>query len=109
MSREAMAIPGLLHGARVYLSGPMYFGGSQHSGTDEGWRYRVTHVLEDHGATVFNPWRSRPSAASATTGVRVSRISRTANASDTTTPRKAPPGVPIAHANRVRCWTSTCA
>ena len=35
----------------------MYFGGSQHSGTDEGWRYRVTHVLEDHGATVFNPWR----------------------------------------------------
>jgi hypothetical protein len=47
----------LLNGARVYLSGPMYFGGSQHSGTDEGWRYRVTEVLEDHGATVFNPWR----------------------------------------------------
>jgi hypothetical protein len=47
----------LLDGARVYLSGPMYFGGSQHSGTDEGWRHRVTEVLQDHGATVFNPWR----------------------------------------------------
>jgi hypothetical protein len=48
---------GFLNGARVYLSGPMYFGGSQHSGTDEGWRHRVTDVLQDHGATVFNPWR----------------------------------------------------
>lgn len=37
----------LLHGARVYLSCPMDCGGSQHSGTDEGGRYRVTHVLED--------------------------------------------------------------
>jgi hypothetical protein len=48
---------GLLNGVRMYLSGPMYFGGSQHSGTDEGWRHRVTEVLQDHGATVFNPWR----------------------------------------------------
>lgn len=47
----------LLSGARVYLSGPMYFGGSQHSGTQEGWRHRVTEVLEAHDATVFNPWR----------------------------------------------------
>jgi hypothetical protein len=35
----------------------MYFGGSQHSGTDEGWRHRVTDVLQEHGAIVFNPWR----------------------------------------------------
>jgi hypothetical protein len=35
----------------------MYFGGSQHSGTDEGWRHRVTDVLHARGAIVFNPWR----------------------------------------------------
>ena len=39
---------GLLNGARVYLSGPMYLGGSQHGGTDEGWRHRVTEALQDH-------------------------------------------------------------
>jgi hypothetical protein len=48
---------GFLRGARVYLSGPMYYGGAAHGGGDQGWRRRVTGVLEELGATVFNPWR----------------------------------------------------
>ncbi|HEY2327450.1 MAG TPA: nucleoside 2-deoxyribosyltransferase [Gaiellaceae bacterium] len=53
-----MAEPGLLDRARVYLSGPMYYGGEAHG--ESGWRARVTDFLEAHGATVFNPWQKPP-------------------------------------------------
>jgi hypothetical protein len=47
----------LLRDARVYLSGPMdYLGGSQKTEAEHGWRKRVADVLEEYGATVFNPW-----------------------------------------------------
>ncbi|HZC75898.1 MAG TPA: hypothetical protein VE220_07990 [Gaiellaceae bacterium] len=47
----------MLNGARVYLSGPMYYGGEEHGEGEGGWRSRVADFLEAQGATVFNPWQ----------------------------------------------------
>jgi nucleoside 2-deoxyribosyltransferase len=57
MPRPADPEPGLLDQARVYLSGPMYYGGEAHGEGDEGWRVRVADFLQAQGATVFNPWQ----------------------------------------------------
>jgi hypothetical protein len=46
----------LLHGARVYLSGPMDFVASRASEKKIGWRNRVAEFLERMGVTVFDPW-----------------------------------------------------
>lgn len=48
---------GLLDRARIYLSGPMYYGGEADGEGEGGWRTRITDFLETHGATVFNPWQ----------------------------------------------------
>lgn len=47
---------GLLHGARVYLSGPMDFVASRAAEKKSGWRNRVGDFLRFLGATVFDPW-----------------------------------------------------
>ena len=57
---EAEHKSGLLDRARVYLSGPMYYGGEAHGDGDGGWRRRVADFLEAQGATVFNPWQKPP-------------------------------------------------
>jgi hypothetical protein len=43
-----------LNRARVYLSGPMYFGGTQHGGTDEG-RTRSVSQIANQGLHGFDP------------------------------------------------------
>ena len=57
---EARHTSGLLARARVYLSGPMYYGGEAHGEGEGGWRTRVADFLESQGATVFNPWEKPP-------------------------------------------------
>src|SRR6476660_4875703 len=47
---------GLLHGARVYLSGPMDFVANREDEKTNGWRARIGNVLRDLGAIVFDPW-----------------------------------------------------
>ncbi len=47
---------GLLHNARVYLSGPMDFVASRAAEKRLGWRNRVGEFLERMGVTVFDPW-----------------------------------------------------
>jgi hypothetical protein len=47
---------GLLHGARVYLSGPMDFVASRAAEKKFGWRNRIGEFLEAMGVTVFDPW-----------------------------------------------------
>jgi len=51
-----MATGGLLHGARVYLSGPMDFVASRAAEKKFGWRNRVGEFLQRMGVTVFDPW-----------------------------------------------------
>lgn len=46
----------LLHGARVYLSGPMDFVASRAAEKQVGWRNRVGEFLEAMGVTLFDPW-----------------------------------------------------
>jgi len=48
--------PGLLRGARVYLSGPMDFVASRAAEKKYGWRTRVGEFLRRFGVTVFDPW-----------------------------------------------------
>ncbi len=48
--------PGLLQGARVYLSGPMDFVASRAAEKNLGWRNRVGEFLQSFGVTVFDPW-----------------------------------------------------
>ncbi|MGO9244581.1 MAG: hypothetical protein ACLQDC_07410 [Verrucomicrobiia bacterium] len=48
--------PGLMQGARVYLSGPMDFVASRAAEKKFGWRNRVGEFLETLGVTVFDPW-----------------------------------------------------
>ncbi len=48
---------GLLHGARVYLSGPMDFVASRADERRFGWRNRVGRFLKSFGAIVFDPWQ----------------------------------------------------
>jgi hypothetical protein len=48
--------PGLLRGARVYLSGPMDFVASRANEQKFGWRNRVGDFLRELGVTVFDPW-----------------------------------------------------
>lgn len=48
--------PGLLKGARVYLSGPMDFVASRENEMKFGWRNRVSSFLKRLGVTVFDPW-----------------------------------------------------
>jgi hypothetical protein len=55
------AASGLLHGSRVYLSGPMDFVASREVEEKEGWRTRIGHVLREAGAVVFDPW-NKPEA-----------------------------------------------
>jgi hypothetical protein len=47
---------GLLHDARVYLSGPMDFVASRAVEKATGWRNRVGQFLASFGVTVFDPW-----------------------------------------------------
>ena len=47
---------GLLHGSRVYLSGPMDFVASREAEQKTGWRTRIGQVLREVGAVVFDPW-----------------------------------------------------
>jgi hypothetical protein len=47
---------GLLHGARVYLSGPMDFVANRADEQKNGWRARIGNVLRDLGCVVFDPW-----------------------------------------------------
>ncbi len=47
---------GLLHGARVYLSGPMDFVASRTAEKKFGWRNRVSEFLQVMDVTVFDPW-----------------------------------------------------
>ncbi|HUT60592.1 MAG TPA: hypothetical protein VNA25_22330 [Phycisphaerae bacterium] len=47
---------GLLHGVRVYLSGPMDFVASRAEEKASGWRVRVKEFLKSFGAVVFDPW-----------------------------------------------------
>jgi len=46
----------LLQGSTVYLSGPMDFVMSRADESREGWRSRITDVLEAWGVRVFDPW-----------------------------------------------------
>ena len=46
----------ILHGARVYLSGPMDFVASRSEEKDSGWRNRVGRFLRSLGVTVYDPW-----------------------------------------------------
>ncbi len=48
--------PGLLCGARVYLSGPMDFVASRADEKAHGWRHRVGDLLREFGVVVFDPW-----------------------------------------------------
>lgn len=48
--------PGLLSGARVYLSGPMDFVASRADEKTHGWRNRVSQFLKSLEVTVFDPW-----------------------------------------------------
>ena len=45
-----------LHGARVYLAGPMDFVASREMERRHGWRPRIKEFLELLGVTVFDPW-----------------------------------------------------
>jgi hypothetical protein len=47
---------GLLHDARVYLSGPMDFVASRAVEKATGWRNRVGEFLKKFGVVVFDPW-----------------------------------------------------
>ena len=47
---------GLLSGSRVYLSGPMDFVASRELEQKHGWRVRISQVLREWGAVVFDPW-----------------------------------------------------
>lgn len=46
----------LLAGSTVYLSGPMDFVASREEESRNGWRSRLTQVLEGFGVRVFDPW-----------------------------------------------------
>jgi len=46
----------MLHGARVYLSGPMDFVASRAAEKKYGWRNRIGEFLRSYGVTVFDPW-----------------------------------------------------
>lgn len=46
----------LLEGTSVYLSGPMDFVISRTEERDNGWRSRISDVLESWGVRVFDPW-----------------------------------------------------
>ena len=50
-------MPGLLDGARVYLSGPMDFVASREEEMKNGWRTRVGAYLRARGCIVFDPWQ----------------------------------------------------
>jgi hypothetical protein len=50
----------MLHGARVYLSGPMDFVASRAAEKKYGWRNRLGEFLKSLGVTVFDPW-NKPS------------------------------------------------
>jgi len=52
----------MLHGVRVYLSGPMdYIAERQGSEAEDGWRRRVGDILtKKYGAIVFTPWNKPP-------------------------------------------------
>jgi hypothetical protein len=54
--RTSRATPGLLSGARVYLSGPMDFVTSRTVERRSGWRNRLGEFLRRFGVTVFDPW-----------------------------------------------------
>jgi hypothetical protein len=47
---------GLLSGSRVYLSGPMDFAASRELEQKRGWRVRISQVLREWSAVVFDPW-----------------------------------------------------
>lgn len=49
-------VPSLLDGATVYLSGPMDFVASRQEEMKNGWRARITGILENYGVRVFDPW-----------------------------------------------------
>ncbi len=55
------ASDGLLHGARVYLSGPMDFVASREVEQTTGWRTRISQLLREFGVVVFDPW-NKPEA-----------------------------------------------
>ncbi|MCX6562764.1 MAG: hypothetical protein NTU60_04050 [Candidatus Aminicenantes bacterium] len=46
----------MLHGARVYLSGPMDFVASRVVEKKFGWRNRLSEFLRSYEVTVFDPW-----------------------------------------------------
>jgi hypothetical protein len=52
----AKDVHNFLHGARVYLAGPMDFVASRESERQHGWRGRVKAFLEALDVTVFDPW-----------------------------------------------------
>jgi len=49
----------ILHGARIYLSGPMDFLVSRDEEKQNGWRSRLRQFLKPFAATVYDPW-SKP-------------------------------------------------
>ena len=63
---------GLLHGARVYLSGPMDFVANREDEKTNGWRARIGNVLRDLGASCSIPGTSRRCADCTNTGKKAS-------------------------------------
>lgn len=58
-SRSRRRHKNLLHGSRVYLSGPMDFVASRADEQKIGWRNRVSEFLKRLGVTVFDPSNPR--------------------------------------------------
>jgi hypothetical protein len=56
MIMDVQKVHNYLHGARVYLAGPMDFVASRETEKRFGWRSRVKEFLERLGVTVFDPW-----------------------------------------------------
>ena len=56
MMTDVRKVHNYLHGARVYLAGPMDFVASRETEKRFGWRSRVKEFLERLGVTVFDPW-----------------------------------------------------
>jgi hypothetical protein len=55
-SREPQNVHNFLHGARVYLAGPMDFVASREEEKAHGWRTRLKEFLGGLNVTVFDPW-----------------------------------------------------
>jgi len=53
---QTQNVHNFLHGARVYLAGPMDFVASREIERQHGWRARLKDFLEALDVTVFDPW-----------------------------------------------------